>query len=162
MVGGGVTEERDRTAELAPGGGLAVNQITSFGEDGRGEVYVMDRGGEVFKIVPILPNLQVSGPGAVPFHPGGTDWSWEDLQATSGHPVSGYHVYRSPGNGSGTFDCIFQSPVPLWAGGDPAVPPPGSLFTYLVTAVNVAGQETSPGAASDGTPRSLSALPCPP
>lgn len=45
----------NRTAELAPGGGLAINSITSFGEDARGELYICDQGGEVFKIVPETP-----------------------------------------------------------------------------------------------------------
>ncbi len=40
-----------RTAELAPGGGLAINSITSFGEDAAGEIYICDQGGEIFKIV---------------------------------------------------------------------------------------------------------------
>ena len=47
-----LTSFRDRTAELAPGGGLAINSITSFGEDARGELYICDAGGEVFRIVP--------------------------------------------------------------------------------------------------------------
>ena len=162
MVGGIVTDERNDTAELAPGGGAIINQITSFGEDARGEIYVADRGGEIYKIVPILPNLEVSGPGAALFSPGISDWSWEDLHLTSGHPITGYHVYRSTGNGSGTFDCVFQNTVNSWIGGDTSVPAPGGLFSYLVTAVNASGQETSPGAGSDGTPRFLSALPCPP
>jgi len=42
----------DRTAELAPGGGLFIGNITSFGEDADGEVYIVDQGGQVFKIVP--------------------------------------------------------------------------------------------------------------
>jgi glucose/arabinose dehydrogenase len=42
----------DRTAELAPGGGLSINSISSFGEDASGELYICDLGGEVFKIVP--------------------------------------------------------------------------------------------------------------
>lgn len=50
----GKTEFTDRTAELAPGGGLAINSITSFGEDALGEIYVCDQGGEVFKIVPVV------------------------------------------------------------------------------------------------------------
>jgi glucose/arabinose dehydrogenase len=162
MAGGVVTDTRDRTAELAPGGGLAINSITSFGEDARGEIYIVDRGGEVFKIVPILSNLQVSGIGAAPFALDPAGWSWEDLQATSSHPISSYHVYRSPGNGSGTFDCVFQGPITQWTGGDPALPTLGALFSYVVTAVNAAGQETNPGAATDGTSRSLSTLPCPP
>ena len=162
VVAGAVTDLRDQTAELAPGGGAAINLITSFGEDARGEIYIADRGGEIYKIVPILPNLQVSGVGAAPFSPGSSDWTWEDLQATSGHPIAQYHVYRSPGNGSGTFDCVFQNTVNLWPGGDTSVPPPGALFSYLVTGLNSAGQQTSPGTGTGGTPRTLSALPCPP
>ncbi len=45
----------DRTAQLAPGGGLSIGSITSFGEDAYGELYICDQGGEVFKIVPINP-----------------------------------------------------------------------------------------------------------
>jgi hypothetical protein len=56
QVGGAVTAYTDRTAELAPGGGLSIDNVASFGVDGRGEVYLVDRGstttGEVFKILP--------------------------------------------------------------------------------------------------------------
>ncbi|MEL7472296.1 MAG: PQQ-dependent sugar dehydrogenase [Planctomycetota bacterium] len=42
----------DRTAELAPGGGLSIANVSSFGEDANGEVYICDLfGGEVFKII---------------------------------------------------------------------------------------------------------------
>jgi hypothetical protein len=40
-----------RTSELAPGDGQTINSITSYGEDASGEVYIVDQGGEVFKIV---------------------------------------------------------------------------------------------------------------
>lgn len=53
--GGQLTNVVDRTAELAPGGGLTVNSVTSFGEDARGELYICDQGGEIFKIVPKTP-----------------------------------------------------------------------------------------------------------
>jgi len=162
MVGGALTDAHDYTAELSPGGGVSIDQITSFGEDARGEIYIADRGGQIYKIVPILPNLQVSGVGAVPLSLGAPNWGWENLQLTSGHPITGYHVYRTPGNGSGTFDCVFQSAANTWLGGDTSAPAPGGLFSYVVTAVNAAGQETSPGTRTDGTPRTLSALPCPP
>jgi len=46
------TERRDVTAELSPGGAVTIDQIVSFGEDARGELYVVDYGGEVFQIVP--------------------------------------------------------------------------------------------------------------
>ncbi|HEX9793843.1 MAG TPA: PQQ-dependent sugar dehydrogenase [Planctomycetota bacterium] len=58
---GAVVDLVDRTAELAPGGGMAINDITSFGQDASGELYVIDGGGEVFKIVPRLMDLSVSG-----------------------------------------------------------------------------------------------------
>jgi hypothetical protein len=43
----------DRTADVAPGGGLSIDDVSSFGEDARGEPYVTDlNDGEVFKLVP--------------------------------------------------------------------------------------------------------------
>ncbi|MBI3758804.1 MAG: PQQ-dependent sugar dehydrogenase [Deltaproteobacteria bacterium] len=52
-VGGAVTQYTNRTTELAPGGGLSIASLTSFGEDAFGELYITDEaGGEVFKIVP--------------------------------------------------------------------------------------------------------------
>jgi glucose/arabinose dehydrogenase len=50
--GSAIQNLTERTAQLAPGGGLAINLITSFGEDAAGELYICDRGGEVFKIIP--------------------------------------------------------------------------------------------------------------
>ena len=60
--GGTLTNVTARTAELAPGGGLAINSITSFGEDARGELYICDQGGEIFKIVPEAPVLEADRP----------------------------------------------------------------------------------------------------
>jgi len=40
-----------RQTELAPGGGVNINLISSFGEDTSGELYICDTGGEVFKII---------------------------------------------------------------------------------------------------------------
>ena len=52
VVGGSVTQFTNRTAELAPGGGLSIASITSFGTDAYGEIYICDQdGGEVFKII---------------------------------------------------------------------------------------------------------------
>ncbi len=47
----GVSEFQLRSSELAPGGGLFISSISSFGEDAAGEMYICDIGGEVFKIV---------------------------------------------------------------------------------------------------------------
>jgi glucose/arabinose dehydrogenase len=50
--GTGFIAHDDITALVAPGGGLNINFITSFGEDADGELYICDQGGEVFKLVP--------------------------------------------------------------------------------------------------------------
>jgi glucose/arabinose dehydrogenase len=50
--GGVVTGFRERTAELAPGGGLSITAVSSFGEDARGELYIVSLSGNIFKIVP--------------------------------------------------------------------------------------------------------------
>ena len=155
-----VTNPLDRTTELAPGGGLDMQQITSFGEDARGEIYIVDRTGEVFKIVPVVTSLEVSGAGASAFLLGRSGWSWEDLRASSSLPITTYRVYRQTTPG-GTFSCIHQDPNPAWVGGDPAAPPSGTVFSYLVTAVNAAGQQSSPGIGSGGTPRLLDGAACP-
>ncbi len=56
VVGGTVTQLTNRTADLAPGGGLSIGTIAAFGQDGAGEVYIVDQGGtsagEIYKIVP--------------------------------------------------------------------------------------------------------------
>jgi len=58
-VSGGVAQNLgDVTADIAPGGGLSIGGLSSFGEDARGELYLVDYGGgangqgEVYKIVP--------------------------------------------------------------------------------------------------------------
>jgi len=60
-----VRDLTERTAELAPGGGLAINSIAGIGEDAAGELYLVDIGGEVFKIVPtgsVPPVPALAGP----------------------------------------------------------------------------------------------------
>ncbi len=53
MVGGVVTEFVTRNSELQVAlGGQSVNQISTFGEDANGEIYIADLGGQIYKIVP--------------------------------------------------------------------------------------------------------------
>jgi hypothetical protein len=49
--GNAVAQFTDRTAELKPITGETINNISSFGEDDKGEIYIIDRDGEIFKIV---------------------------------------------------------------------------------------------------------------
>ncbi|HTF88427.1 MAG TPA: PQQ-dependent sugar dehydrogenase [Planctomycetota bacterium] len=41
----------ERTSQLAPGGGMSINQISSFGEDAYGELLICDLDGELYKMV---------------------------------------------------------------------------------------------------------------
>jgi cysteine-rich repeat protein len=56
--GGSATNQQDRTATLDPPGAPSIGGVSSFGQDARGEVYIVDYGngssgqGEVWKIVP--------------------------------------------------------------------------------------------------------------
>ncbi len=54
--GASVTNFAERTEEIAPAAPQQIDFVSSFGEDGRGELYVVDMGtgidGEVYKLVP--------------------------------------------------------------------------------------------------------------
>jgi len=52
--GSNFTDLTDRTAELDPGGDHDINQIASFAEDSLGRLYILDLGGEIFRIVPAV------------------------------------------------------------------------------------------------------------
>jgi len=157
----GFSNEIQRTSDLDPGPLLSIASITSFGEDSRGEIYICDRGGEVYKVLPEFDIMEVSAINAAPLSVEPTHFQWEDLQATSGHTVAIYNVYRSMNDPTATFDCLHQTAQTRWAGGDPADPNPNEVYFYLVTAFNAAGQETRPGSRSDGTSRTVSSCPTP-
>ena len=53
VVGGVKQDFQERTSELAPGGGLDLQTIASFGTDAFGVIYLCDLlGGEIFRITP--------------------------------------------------------------------------------------------------------------
>ena len=54
FVDGVLTNVQNRTVELEPAG-LSIDNISSFGEDARGEMYICDSQGEVYKIVAVDP-----------------------------------------------------------------------------------------------------------
>ncbi len=144
-----------RTADLNDAG-QAVGLVSGYGEDARGEIYIVDRGsgasnGELFKILPELDIMEVSGANADQFLLGPSDWFWEDLHATSGHVITNYRVYRTS-QANGAFSCKRQQPGTVWVGGDPQTPAPGDVFFYAVSALNPSGRTTI-GYGSDGTER---------
>ncbi len=51
LLDGTLTDERDLTDSIAVAGTTSIDSVSSFGEDARGELYVVDRGGEVFQLV---------------------------------------------------------------------------------------------------------------
>ena len=52
MSGGVAQNPQDRTQELAPPTG-AISNVSGFGEDARGEIYVIDYAdGELYRIIP--------------------------------------------------------------------------------------------------------------
>jgi glucose/arabinose dehydrogenase len=48
--GENLTAFTDRTTELSPASGMSIDQVSSFGEDSAGELYVVDLDGEIYKI----------------------------------------------------------------------------------------------------------------
>ena len=52
LVDGVAMGRLDRTAALAPGGGRQIDSVVSFGVDARGELYLADYDGEVYRLAP--------------------------------------------------------------------------------------------------------------
>ncbi|HUD73023.1 MAG TPA: PQQ-dependent sugar dehydrogenase [Dongiaceae bacterium] len=149
MAGGVLQEAADRTGDLDPAHTL-TNSLTSFGLDGQGEIYIVDRDGSVRRIGPRFIDLEVSAPGdAAPLRLDFPAWTWGDLAFSSMRSIDRYRVYR--GTPGGPFQCRFTSPTPQWTGGDPTTPAIGTYFAYVVTAVAPTGEETRPGVAGSFT-----------
>jgi len=94
---GAVTEFQDRTADFVPSDALTIRDISSFGKDAAGELYICDlRGGEVFKIIPGAPiaiTSSVPPAGAIdarrPTSPDdGLPIGWREILLTFSGPVT--------------------------------------------------------------------------
>lgn len=162
-AGGAVTNPQSWTTQL--GASLGFN-LTSFGTDAQGELYIVGRNGFIYAVVPPLPDFEVSGTGAADqlLLSKTGDWTWENLQKSSWQPVTTYRVYRadvSDGvfNAGEIFNCVHNGAANAWpSGGDLANPAPGAMYAYVVTGLNALALQTSPG----GSPvRTLGAAVCP-
>jgi glucose/arabinose dehydrogenase len=86
-LNGHISDFVDRTSELEPPGAVAIENITSFGEDAAGELYIIDpSGGEIFRIMPqcsissyCTANANSSGAPAVIGSSGSSHLSTNDL-----------------------------------------------------------------------------------
>ena len=145
MNAGVATMQTNWTSTVDPGGTLLFS-LTSFGLDGQGEIYIVDRDGPIRMLIPPLPDFEVSGEGVIDPEYfklcDVVDWSWEDLALNSMHPIDFYSVYR--GTPGGVFDCIHSTTGTTWTG-DLTPPGVGQVLAYLVTATNADGDETSGG-----------------
>jgi glucose/arabinose dehydrogenase len=108
--GNNVNNFQDRTAELDPAGNQAINNISSFGEDAYGEIYICDfADGEIYKIVPASPgNIQGSvidqqGQPLADVYVSLQGTPILDSTDTDGNYLLG-------GMGDGTFDVLFYRP----------------------------------------------------
>jgi hypothetical protein len=165
-VGGANDGDPCTSSATCDGAACGIGLTTSFGQDNQGELYMLDRGGSIFKIVPNFSIHVVSGENATPFTMG-TDWTFEDLAATADWPVDFYRIYRSdgPDGSQDPFNCVksLQSGtscadgICTWAGGDAADPDPGGAFYYLVAGLS-GGRHSSAGARSNGEPRIVNTL----
>lgn len=149
-----VNREQDLEPDLPNQG--SIGSIVAYGEDARGELYLVDYGGELFKVLPDITIMEVSGKRATPLlAEADGDWSWENLQAISSQPISSYKVFRSEGSPLGPFDCAHEGPLNVWNGGDPETPLPGQAYFYLVLGENENGDVTTAGPRSDGMLRTV-------
>lgn len=117
QVGGAVTQLVDRTAELVPPAPYAFTGITGFGEDGYGELYVCDLGGEVYRIVPDTPSVV----GAVPYGAGTPGCSGPQALAATSSPVLGNPAFalRSDHSPASALGLIAFAGAADVAGSDP-------------------------------------------
>lgn len=115
--GSGITQLTNRTAELVPPPPYFVDSISSFGEDGRGELYVLSLNGEVFRIAPQTPVLT----GLTPYGTGVPGCSGAHVLDAATSPVLGNLAFelrgsQGPANG---FGFVVIAGAPDVAGSDP-------------------------------------------
>ena len=152
-------DQRDWTNELYPSAPPPAFALTSFGDDLRGELYVVSREGEIGKVVPEMQTIEVSPPETSQFFLLLPDrWVWEDVAYVHLRPVDHYRIWRAA-RPTDPFVCVGTSTVAEYPG-DLLEPARGEGLFYVVTAVDPAGIESSAGV-NQGGPLTFDPAPCP-
>ena len=138
LSGGVAIDDADHTAELAPGGGLSIDSITSFGEDARGELYVVDGGGEVFQIIPGPPP-----PTATPTStPTATD-TWTPVPTDTATETEAPTFTATPTDTATPADTDTPTPVDTATATATDTAPPTATDTPVPTATSTAVPPTA-------------------
>ncbi|MGH7787744.1 MAG: PQQ-dependent sugar dehydrogenase [Candidatus Binatia bacterium] len=123
----------DHTADVAPGGGLSIATVTSFGEDARGELYIADQGGEIFRLIPA-----VAPPTATPTLTPTATLTWTPLPtATATASATMTSTPTASATNSPTFTATF-TPTATATHTPTATATPSATFTVTPTATPTA------------------------
>lgn len=147
-----VSNFTDRTASLAPGGGLSITSIPGFGQDAMGEMYICDLGSEIYKVVPVTPvnvglaNYGVGTPGC-----SGPQVMSANSNPVINHPGFKLRTTNCPPNSLGLAIVTDIADVP---GGDP-------FFLSVLLHVGVGGQFITFDAVSDNLGAGQASAPIP-
>jgi Ca2+-binding RTX toxin-like protein len=109
--GTNVSNVSDRTAELTPNAG-AIDRIASFGQDGAGNLYIVDLEGEIFKIEPIdasSGSLSINNSSIVEGKPGTTNLSFTVSLSTPSSSTVTVNFATSNGTAIAGADYISKS-----------------------------------------------------
>lgn len=108
--GNKITDFKDRTAELTPrSGDKSINSITSFGQDARGEIYIVDQDGDIFKIEALKDHRpepvrqQQADFTLLPLMPGKANY-YNTFKATGASPGGEVTFIWGVGDGSSSAD----------------------------------------------------------
>jgi glucose/arabinose dehydrogenase len=164
-VGGQVTQFTNRTAELEPAGTPTINNISSFGEDGAGELYICDHAdGEIYRIDPAGGLVDCNGNGiadACDIVSGtaqdcNANWIPDSCEIASGaaSDCNGNGVPDSCDLAAGTSLDVNANGIPDECECPGGVPP----TTYCSAKIN--SQFCSPAIAISGYPSASSTSPC--
>jgi hypothetical protein len=148
------TKFRELTGTITTPAGITINNVSSFGEDADGNIYIVDRGGEIFRLIPAMPGdanldnlVDLADLGALALH-----WNeqgtatWADGDFTDDGSVDVADLYQlalrwdsAPGSPS------FAEALAAFDLPPATVPEPGTIAIIGLSALLALGRrDTSP------------------